>query len=324
MPATICWLKFEAIYSDAERNGMNYKICKLEFNTPVHFGNGALSDTEKTFCADTLFSALYIEALKIGQADELYHRAKSGTLLVSDAFPYVRDEYYLPKPMIYIEPKDVGDSVQKKRYKKLQYVPVSMMQAYLNGMMPKSGWELDELGDESSQVMAAVRREEDTLPYVVGNFHFSKGSGLYFILAYEDDNDKYLAEDLLVNLSFAGIGGKRSGGKGRFDFKYGKNTTELENLLKNKTDGRSLLLSTALPKDEELTQALQGSSYLLQKRSGFVLSETYAPEQRKKRDLFTMQAGSCFQHRFEGDIYDVSMGGAHPVYRYAKAIFAQI
>lgn len=303
---------------------MNYKICKLEFNAPVHFGNGALSDSGKTFCADTLFSALYLEALKSGQAEELYQRTKAGALLLSDAFPYVREEYFLPKPMVYIEPKESGNSVQKKCYKKLQYIPASALQDYLNGAEPEPEWDLDGLGTESSQVMAAVRREEDTLPYVVGNFQFSKGCGLYCILAYEDDEDQYLAEDLLMSLSFTGIGGKRSSGKGRFNFKYGKNTADLESLLEKKTGRRSLLLSTALPREEELTEALVGSSYLLQKRSGFVLSEDYAPEQRKKRDLFTMQAGSCFAHRFEGDIYDVSMGGAHPVYRYAKALFAEI
>lgn len=323
MPAMICWLKSEKVIQVSGRS-MNYKICKLEFTAPVHFGNGALSDSGKTFCADTLFSALYLEALKSGQAEELYQRTKAGTLLLSDAFPYIREEYFLPKPMVYIEPKDAGNSVQKKHYKKLQYIPVSALADYLNGAMPESGWELDELGEESSQVMAAVRREDDTLPYVVGDFRFTKGCGLYCILAYEDAADLYLAEDLLMSLSFTGIGGKRSSGKGRFDFKYGKNTTDLEKLLAKEANGRSLLLSTALPQEAELAEALEGSSYLLQKRSGFVLSENYAPEQRKKKDLFTMQAGSCFQHRFEGDIYDVAMGGSHPVYRYAKAIFAEI
>ncbi len=323
MPAMIYWLKSEKVIQVSGRS-MNYKICKLEFTSPVHFGNGALSDSGKSFCADTLFSALYLEALKSGQAEELYQRMKAGTLLLSDAFPYIREEYFLPKPMVYIEPKDAGNSIQKKRYKKLQYIPVSALPDYLNGAMPESGWELDELGEESSQVMAAVRREDDTLPYVVGNFRFTKGCGLYCILAYEDAADLYLAEDLLMSLSFTGIGGKRSSGKGRFDFKYGKNTADLEKLLAKKANGRSLLLSTALPQEAELVEALEGSSYLLQKRSGFVLSENYAPEQRKKKDLFTMQAGSCFQHRFKGDIYDVAMDGSHPVYRYAKAIFAEI
>ena len=41
---------------------MEYAVYKLEFTTSVHFGNGMLSDTGVTFYADTLFSALYIEA----------------------------------------------------------------------------------------------------------------------------------------------------------------------------------------------------------------------------------------------------------------------
>ena len=303
---------------------MNYKICKLEFDTPVHFGSGALSDAGKTFCADTLFSALYLEAMKSGQEEELLSDVRDGRLLFSDAFPYIHEEYYLPKPMVYIEPKDVGDSVQKKKYKKLEYVPVSALHTYLQGEMPEDGWGLDRLGQASSQVMTAVRGGEDIMPYVVGNYRYAKGCGLYCIMAYESEDAFYLAEDLMMSLSYTGIGGKRSGGKGHFTFKYGKGTSGLEDLLGRTAGGMSILLSSALPKEDELETALDGSSYLLQKRSGFILSETYASEQRKKKDLFTMQAGSCFAHRFEGDIYDVSMGGAHPVYRYAKAIFAEI
>lgn len=82
-----------------------------------------------------------------------------------------------------------------------------------------------------------------------------------------------------------------------------------------------LLLSTALPKEDELSEALDGASYKLIKRSGFVASTEYAPESRKKRDLYVCSAGSCFQHCFKGDIYDVSDGGNHSVYRYAKPLF---
>ena len=44
-------------------------------------------------------------------------------------------------------------------------------------------------------------------------------------------------------------------------------------------------------------------------------------EQQKKKDLYVFRAGSCFVHPFAGDIYDVSDGGSHPVYRYARAMF---
>lgn len=82
-----------------------------------------------------------------------------------------------------------------------------------------------------------------------------------------------------------------------------------------------MLLSVALPADDELENALENASYLLEKRSGFVASSDYAEEWRKKRDLYVFTAGSCFVNCFAGDIYDVSEGGKHPVYRYAKPIF---
>ena len=82
-----------------------------------------------------------------------------------------------------------------------------------------------------------------------------------------------------------------------------------------------MLLSTALPRDEELEKSLEGATYLLEKRSGFVSSDKYADEQRKKKDMYVFMAGSYFVNCFDGDIYDVSEGGSHPVYRYAKPMF---
>ena len=303
---------------------MNFVVYKLEFKTPVHFGMGSLSDAGISFCADTLFSGLYLEALKGGIQEEFYERVKAGTILLSDAFPYKGQEYYLPKPMVYIEPKDAGNSVLKKMYKKLKYIPVSALSGYLKGDAPTDSLTLDDLGREWGQVMTAVKPDEDAMPYVVGNYQFSEGCGLYCVAACETERDKHLMDILMSDLSYAGIGGKRGSGKGKFDLKYGIHKEKLVELLEKKDTGRNMLLSTALPREEELGAALEESSYLLQKRAGFVFSETYAPEQRKKKDLYTMQAGSCFKSRFQGDIYDVGMGGAHPVYRYAKAMFAGI
>ena len=95
---------------------------------------------------------------------------------------------------------------------------------------------------------------------------------------------------------------------------------QLLECLQKKSD-RYMLLSVALPADEELENAMENASYLLEKRSGFVASSDYAEEWRKKRDLYVFTAGSCFVNCFAGDIYDVSEGGKHPVYRYAKPIF---
>lgn len=55
---------------------MKYTIYKLEFQTGVHFGTGALDECTYTFHADQIFSAMYIEALKLGIDQKFYDAVK--------------------------------------------------------------------------------------------------------------------------------------------------------------------------------------------------------------------------------------------------------
>lgn len=307
---------------------MEYSVYKLEFKTAVHFGEGTLNDSAQTFPADLLFSALYMEAIKMNCADSFYETVQKGDLLFSDAFPYVGDTYLLPKPMVYIERRsgnnleqDDKQAKEAKKFKKMKFIPVEKLEEYLTGRMTPDQNDMEDFGAAQQQVMAAVRSErEDTLPFHVGRFSYLKGNGLYLIIAYREEESLYLLEDLLDSLSCTGIGGKKSSGLGKFVLKTGAHTEFLQQRLK-KEASRWMLLSTALPRDEELDEAMEGASYLLQKRSGFVASEQYAKTWQKKKDLYVFSAGSCFKNRFEGDIYDVSDGGNHPVYRYAKPLF---
>ena len=50
---------------------MNYTLYCLEFINGVHFGRGNLDSSEITFHADTLFSALFQEALKMKKISSL-------------------------------------------------------------------------------------------------------------------------------------------------------------------------------------------------------------------------------------------------------------
>lgn len=299
---------------------MRYSIYKLEFQTGVHFGMGMLNESAYTFQADQLFSALYIEALRMNCAKELFTCVKSGKLLFSDAFPYIGQEYMLPKPMLYVEPKTRGISEQKKIYKKMKFIAIEQIEEFLEGTMDLTEDPMKNYGTYVQQSMANVRNEEETLPYRVGTFYFSKDCGLYIIVAYEDDSERMIMEDLLEALSYTGIGGKKSVGLGKFKLLKGKMTECLQKHLQKDSE-KKILLSVALPRDEELDSALEGSTYQLVKRSGFVASSEYADEWRKKKELFTFMSGSCFEQTFEGDIYDVADGGKHPVYRYAKPLF---
>lgn len=299
---------------------MQYSIYKLEFQTGVHFGTGMLNESAYTFQADQLFSALYIEALKMNCEKELFDCVKNGKLLFSDAFPYFGQQYMIPKPMLYVEPKVKGISEQKKKYKKIQFIPVEQLEDFLDGTMDLDGEIFKGYGTYMQQSMVNVRNNEETLPYRVGTFYFLENCGLYIIVAYERESEKTLAENLLEGLSYTGIGGKKSVGLGKFNLLRGKMSKCMQEHLRRDSN-KKILLSVALPRDEELECALNEASYQLSKRSGFVASSDYADEWRKKKELFVFVSGSCFEQLFEGDVYDVSDGGSHPVYRYAKSLF---
>lgn len=307
---------------------MEYKVYKLEFQGPVHFGKGSLEDSEYTFCADTLFSALCQEASKKGEAvlTKLYEYAKTDALLLSDAFPYQDDMLYLPKPMCRIEPKeDAGDSSIKKAYKKLKYILAEDMEDYLCGEYDiQYAPDMNQIGVFDMKTAASLRGEEESVPYRIRTFSFQPDSGLYIIVGYQDKKVKELLEELLHGLAFSGLGGKRSSGFGRFQV---LEETLPDCIYKRLTGtGRKYMtLSVSLPRDEELEQVLEKSEYLLVKRSGFVQSTSYAKEQMRKRDLYVFKTGSCVHVKYKGDIYDVSdTVGSHAVFRYAKPMFMEV
>ena len=114
---------------------MNYKILKLDFTTAIHFGSGGLEKTGNVLGADTIFSTLFIESLKYGTSDALLKSFKEGKLKISNAFPYIKGEYYLPKPIIRLDNDADGDSVIKKALKKLKYIPMSRFESFIKGKL---------------------------------------------------------------------------------------------------------------------------------------------------------------------------------------------
>ncbi len=307
---------------------MEYKVYKLEFQGAVHFGKTSLEDGEYTFCADTLFSAMCQEAVRMGNGvlETFYQSVKDGKIRFSDAFPYEGTTYYLPKPMLHIESQnDNGDSIVKKAYKKLKYIPAEEMDCYLQGKYDVlHAGNLSQLGYFEMKVSASIRGEEQTVPYRISTYRFNDGNGLYIIMGYADRAVLELAEELLENVSYSGIGGKRATGLGRFILLPGKLDAGIEKRL-SKEGKRYMTLSISLPREEELEKSLENASYAVVRRSGFVQSDTYAKEQMRKRDLYVLKAGACVETRYEGDIYDVSdTVGRHPVYKYAKPIFMEV
>ncbi len=302
---------------------MKYLIFKLIFNTAVHFGNGRLDSTGMTFYADTLFSALFKEALEINgidYANELYNRANNGELVLSDAMPYCGDDLYIPKPVLHIEGKEDGNSVVKKKFKNLNYICVDDLDDFINGEYEP--FDL-KFGKSKIQAKVNVKQDTDNEPYNVGVYKFDDECGLYFIAKIAEDYVKDF-KIIMDSLSYKGIGGKVSSGLG--SFKYTTEPVLFEDRLKKNT-GNCMTLSVSMAKENELNKALDEASYSLVKRSGFVASYTYNKDNGnflKKNDFYCFKSGSCFKNRFDGNIFDVSCNGAHAVYRYAKPIFISL
>ena len=205
---------------------MKFAVYRLSFSAGVHFGTGTLWSGANTLPADTLFSALCLEAAaQRGEAgiSALVDLVRQRRLCFSDLFPFIGEELYLPKPLIPIQREENGDSVVKKSFKKLKYIPVSQLDLYLQGRLnPLAAVEtLKTLGSFAVRTMAASRSEEklesgETLPYSVGVYRFAKGNGLYTLVGFDTAQTQEQFEHLLDSLSYSGLGGKRSAGLGRF------------------------------------------------------------------------------------------------------------
>ncbi len=307
---------------------MKYLVYKLNFKEPVHFGKNDLSDSDYSLCSDTFFSALCLEAISVGSdsLNLLVDKTRRGLIKFSDGFPFIEDILMFPKPYVLIQRESSGSSIERKAYKSLKYIPMNDLDIFLRGEYDVlSAVSMDRLGIESVKVSASVRNDEnETKPYEVGIYTFNKNCGLFFIIGCEEASDLSFIDQLIRQLSYSGLGGRRSSGYGRFDFETKDIDPWLEERLLN-TSGKVMLINTALPGDDELEKAISNASYSLIKRSGFVNSADYSDSWQRKKDLFMFKSGSCFDMKFSGDVYDVSTDkGNHPVYRCGKPFFMRV
>ena len=312
---------------------MEYTIYKFEFTTPVHFGNKSIEKTSNTFSADTLFSAMCIESLKIkgsSSIEELVSLVKNGQLKISDGLPYFQDRYFIPKPIMqikqtkYKEYETTESMPIKKILKKIEFIDIEDLESFVTGKYDFSREQtIDNIGEIFIRQNVSLQDSEKTEPFNVGAYSYNKDYGLYMLLGYENLEIKEKVELLLEALSYTGIGGKISSGFGKFNL-ISKSLPECFERRLKMTGKRYMSLSISLPRDDEFGDISAEDSYILTKRSGFVSSETYSNTFKKKKDFYMFKSGSCFKNKFNGDIYDVSIDGTHRVYRYAVPFWIEV
>lgn len=317
---------------------MLYYLCKFSFTTAVHFGDSksarSLENSKHSFCADTFFSALCHTALNMGGEDNLnkvYELSKSGNLLFSDAMPYVNEEFCIPKFITLSKKKVESDSDIKKKFKKMDYIPLSKINEYINFINGVGSFEPIKLeaGKDSTLVKVAIKGLKETEPYSMGLYNFNVNCGLYIIIGYNNTETLGFVKDLIKSLSYSGIGGKISSGYGKFviddeielEGYSDQQIKELYKMLNNENATSFVSLTTALPLDSEINDTMENATYSLDRRAGFVQSFAEGSTPYKKRTQYFFSAGSVFKKKFLGDIYDVSDGETHPVYRYSRPLF---
>lgn len=303
---------------------LTVKVVKLNFTAPVHFGSKRLVDSNITFCSDTLFSAIFQEGIQLGINVENI----KNSIVLSDAFPFQDDNFYLPKPLVRIK-AEIQDDKAYKAFKKLKYLPFQMYNDYLQGLFTsQQARELTEnflMGNSEVITKVSLQQQEkdasrDSEPYSVGIFKFNNNCGLYFFVETEDD----ILQDILKildSLQYSGLGGKRFSGYGRFTYSC-EEYAEFSQLLQQKGN-IYILLSTAMAEIKELPDSMKEARYLLKKRTGFVQSTNFSDNLVKKKDFYSFASGSTFKTPFEGKIFEVGENGRHPVYRYAKAMWLE-
>ncbi|HIV87735.1 MAG TPA: type III-A CRISPR-associated RAMP protein Csm4 [Candidatus Pygmaiobacter gallistercoris] len=317
---------------------MNFLLFKLRFSTAVHFGESdtalSLASSRETFCADTLFSALCHTALSMQGPDglaQLCSWVKRGGLRLSDGMIFCGDTLCLPKPMARAQSAAELPAADRKAMKRLQWIPVFAFDGFAQSLAGGALFEPRRYAMQPGSMVefSHVRLEEGENPdlYSVGTFVFAEDCGLYLIARCGDPQQAGVLRMLLDALGVSGIGGKVSSGYGRFsvieqidlDTAQDPQAVWLARALRADT-GRYLLLTASLPRDEELDAVLDGANFALIRRGGFVGSDHYADSARKKKTQYFLAAGSLLPRRFEGDLYEVGPGGAHPVYRYGRPI----
>lgn len=308
---------------------MGYFLYKLEFTTGLHIGRdkggASLDDSRMTIHSDTLFSALCCECANARDIERLHKYFSEDILAISDTFPYQGDEYFLPKPILYIGNfKREGNPETRKEMKSIEYIPLSAFDRYLKGL---SGFEVAledfkfDFGGTAAYTRVAIKDHPQPMPYHVGYWRFAKDSGLYFIVHSQNQRALSFFEDLISSLGLSGIGGKQSSGLGKFNIEKVSVPPKLQELLEDKDANYHMLLGTALPNDEALEETLSDGWYTFIRRGGFVRSDSYSQRQLKKRTIYMLSPGSCLKTRFTGEIFDLSDGGSHPVWRCGKTLF---
>ena len=319
-----------------------FKVYKLHFTTPVHFGDcrGDYGISQRTIQSDTLYAALTSSLSKLGI--EIPGNGDLG-FTISSLFPYYQigehgqPVYFLPRPkkLSLLEEKDIE---QRKKIKKISWLDVKYFEEVINGCAPQHVLASDIQGEflsykkiddkficNQTQERVTVSRTgiEDAKPFYMDRVAFKEYSGLYFIA----EGNTALLDKALSLLQYEGIGTDRNVGNGIFKYQ----TDNIEIKLPDSYNGQ-MSLSIYIPSNqEELDLMLAGKNlaYDFVRRGGWIT--TYPYNTLRKNFVYAFTPASVFglysPTETKGKIVDLGVdvpGLNHPIYRCGRSLFIPI
>jgi CRISPR-associated protein Csm4 len=255
--------------------------------------------------SDTIFGGicwglaiLYSENLLVEVLQNF--RDKKPPFLISSAFPWKKDTYFLPKPIMRnIDPGNSPEEVKKaKGLKKIQYLSYDTFNSLING----NSFEKIYLNLKEQDYLEKVKFTDiphNTINRLSDNSEnifysqegFVKDGGIYFFIKIFDDTLEKKLTGVINWLSERGIGGDSSTGKGHFTAEF----IEEELIKEPKNPGRAINLSLLYLNREDkalMKSEKEKCSYEPVKRKGRVESAYSPSTDIWKRTVLMLKEGS--------------------------------
>lgn len=272
----------------------------LKFQSPAHFGedSSGLARAVEFYHSDSLYNAICRAWATIYGSSSLqnellepslaYSEGKSDTvpLLLSSAFVFAGERFYLPKPQMDLIPQDRGFFANEpqlaKTLKKTQFISNDLWQRWVNGKdltqftkekLEESFQSYGDYFEFNLSTRSYVRRNGgDTVPYPCRSVVFKQRAGLYFFAKFDHANKAKLQECFNVALNYlqdAGLGGERSSGYGVFRYEQLASESAVTDILgqpESDKVGGYIALSLASPDHSDF---LANWHYSLIRRRGY-------------------------------------------------------
>jgi CRISPR-associated protein Csm4 len=312
---------------------MNLQLVRLRFRQPLHLSRGKLNtyeSSEHTLHSDTVQAALFVCALQL--YDEATALDFQDAVQVSSAFPFVGDEFWLPRPLN-LRLDDAPGT--RKELKKIKYLKKAHFEQALRGEKPPVS-ELLEYGDiwkkiwkdDVTQRVLIDRVNAGSTPFYLEklypeNWHSDRG---LFVLIKNQGFDVAKLKSLFRLLGDNGIGLQRSLGNGTFDIE----NLEIEDFSLALPDSGSAWVSLSLyrpeKEDAEKIKGSKTSHYQLLKRGGWLSSpDDMAHMSLRKKSVLMFSEGSvlAFGGEPKGKIEEIQpeWNKIHTVFRDGRGIF---